>query len=150
MKLTPFEEVYNRFLSSITDYNLARLSDTVLKANMEQWLSSAIAAIPNPSNSLKNVDFSLESFNGELTHTESEIVSKFMLSAYINTHLMREEYLSQSINSKDYRSYSSASQLKAILDLQKSIVNDANVLISRNSYSVERVMDKFNKNKKGK
>lgn len=145
---TPFETIYDRFLSNITDYKLARLDVVTLEENLLLWLNQAIGFYPNPPKDLRNKDMSLKCFNEDLNETEIEALAKFMIMSYMNTHLMREDYLSQSLNSKDYRIYSPANQLKALRELKESIKQEANTLVSRNSYSVESVALLFKKQRK--
>lgn len=145
---TPFETIYNRFLSNITDYKLARLDEVTLEENLLLWLNQAISFYPNPPKDLRDKDLKMKCFNVELNETEIEAIAKFMIMSYMNTHLMREDYLSQSLNSKDYRIYSPANQLKALRELKDSIKQEANTLVSRNSYSVESIANFLNKQRK--
>lgn len=145
---TPFEVIYDRFLSNITDYKLARLDEVTLEENLFLWLNQAISFYPNPRKDLRNKDMKIKCFNEELNETEIEALAKFMIMSYMNTHLMREDYLSQSLNSKDYRIYSPANQLKALRELKESIKQEANTLVSRNSYSVESIAELLKKQRK--
>ncbi|MFJ7982437.1 hypothetical protein ACIQ1D_19425 [Lysinibacillus xylanilyticus] len=138
---TSFEIVYDRFLANITDYKLAKLDDVTLEGNLELWLKQAISFYPNPRKDLNNLDMKLKCFNEELNHTEIEVLSKFMIMSYMNTHIMREDLLNQSLNSKDYKIYSPANQLKALRELKESIKDEANTLISRNSYNVSSIKE---------
>lgn len=138
---TPFETIYSRFLANITDYKLARLDEISLEENLELWLKQAISFYPNPRKDLSNRDTKMKCFNEELNETEIEALAKFMIMSYMNTHLMREDYLSQALNSKDYKIYSPANQLKALRELKESIKQEANTLVSRNSYSVDFIKE---------
>lgn len=145
---TPFETIYDRFLSNITDYKLARLDEVTLEENLLLWLNQAIGFYPNPPKDLRDKDMKMKCFNVELNETEIEALAKFMIMSYMNTHLMREDYLSQSLNSKDYRIYSPANQLKALRELKESIKQEANTLVSRNSYNIHTIADLFKKQRK--
>lgn len=136
---TSFTDVYNRFLANITDYKLAKLDDVTLEENLRLWLQQAISFYPNPKKDLSIVDYFQGVFIEDLNNTEIEILAKFMVMCYMNTHLMREDLLSQSLNSRDYSIYSPANQLKALRELKESIRNEANTLISRNSYNVNSI-----------
>lgn len=136
---TSFEVIYGQFLGSITDYKLAKLDTISLETNLETWLDNAIAEYPNPRVDLNDRDMVTKCFNVSLNSTEINALAKFMIVSYMNTHLMREDYLSQSLNSKDYRIYSPANQLKALRELKDNIRNEANSLVSKNSYSIASV-----------
>lgn len=138
---TSFEVIYNQFLSNITDYKLAKLDDVTLEENLEVWLKEAIGFYPNSRKDLQDRNMKMKVFNCELNDTEINALSKYMVMSYMNTHLMREDYLSQSLNSKDYRIYSPANQLKALRELKESIRQEANTLVSRNSYSVASIKE---------
>lgn len=142
---TNFEVIYDRFLSSITDYKLAKLDEVTLEENLELWLKQAISFYPNPRKDFSKRNMKLKCFDEELNDVEIEALSKFMLMSYMNTHLMREDYLSQSLNSKDYKIYSPANQLKALRELKDSLKQEANTLISRNSYNVSDIKKMFGK-----
>lgn len=140
---TPFETVYNRFSANITDYKLAKLDEVSLEECLELWLKQAIGFYPNPRKDLQNRDMKIKCFNEELNDTEIEAIAKYMIMSYMNTHLMREDYLSQSLNSKDFKIYSPANQLKALRELKESIKQEANTLVSRNSYSVASIKEMY-------
>lgn len=136
---TSFNDVYDRFLANITDYKLAKLDDVTLEDNLRLWLQQAISFYPNSQKDLSIVDPYQAIFIEDLNSTEIEVLAKFMIMSYMNTHLMREDLLSQSLNSRDYSIYSPANQLKALRELKESIRNEANTLISRNSYNVNSI-----------
>lgn len=142
---TNFENIYNRFLANITDYKLAKLDDVALEENLELWLEQSISFYPNPRKDLQNRDMKMKCFSEVLNDTEIEVLAKFMIMSYMNTHLMREDYLSQSLNSKDFKIYSPANQLKALRELKESVKQEANTLISRNSYNVADIKKMFGK-----
>ena len=136
---TSFNDVYDRFLANITDYKLAKLDDVTLEDNLRLWLQQAISFYPNSQKDLSIVDPYQAIFIEDLNSTEIAVLAKFMIMSYMNTHLMREDLLSQSLNSRDYSIYSPANQLKALRELKESIRNEANTLISRNSYNVNSI-----------
>lgn len=144
--MTPFSYIYDRFLANITDYKLARLDAVSLEENLELWLSQAVGFYPNPKKDLSDIDTIGKSFNEKLNNTEVEALAKFMLMSYMNTHLIKEDHLALALNSKDYRTYSPANQLKALRELKESVKQDATTLVSRNSYSIENLKGYFKKN----
>src|SRR6185312_11551999 len=109
---TPFSDIYELFLSQITDYELTVMTETTLEKNMQMWLVSAIPNFLNCKKNIQQYDKYLAEFDEELSSTEQFILSKYMVHAYVSTFLIKEENLSQALNSKDYRMYSPANQLK--------------------------------------
>lgn len=142
---TPFSDIYKRFLSNITDYKLAKLDDITLEDNLESWLKTAITMFPNPKKDLSDIDLSMKIFNEDLVSYEIEVLAKYMVVSYMNTHLIHEDFLSRNLTSKDYNEYSPANQLKALQNLQENIKNEANTIVSRNSYSIKNLKELLEK-----
>ncbi|WP_144509965.1 hypothetical protein [Bacillus sp. FJAT-22090] len=140
---TPFNEVYPLFLSQVTDYELAVMDEVALEDNLQLWLMSSIGFFSNCKHDLSDFDLSLNQFNVDLNHLEKQILSKFMVVVYLDTHLIKEDLMKQSLNSKDYRMYSPANQIKALIDLKSKINSEANTLMSRYSYNIHRLKDFF-------
>ena len=145
---TPFEKVYTQFLASLNDYKLAKLDVVTLEENLFSWLKKSISYYPNPRKDLTNVDASLKNFNEELNFLEIDALARYMVMFYLDIHLMKEENLSQALNSRDYRMYSPANQLKALRELKESIKREANVLAMRVSYSTGAIKEMLNKRNK--
>lgn len=143
--MTPFSNIYKRFLANIADYKLARLDEVQLEENLDLWLEQAVGFYPNPTADLSDVDSMSRAFNVVLNNTEIEALAKFMIMSYMNTHLMKEENLSLALNSKDYRTYSPGNQIKALRELKESIKQEAVTLVSRNSYSIKNLEKYFKK-----
>lgn len=140
---TPFSNIYKHFLSQITDYELIKMEEAAMEENMQLWLMSAIGYFSSCRKDLRQYDLQLSQFTEELDSTEQEILAKFMVSAYVSTFLITEQNLKQAINSRDYRTYSPANQLKALTELKKHIHSEANTLMSRYSYSIHAIKELF-------
>ena len=132
---TPFETIYDQFLASLNDYKLAKMDVVTLEENLFAWLKKAIGYYPNPKKDMYDYNLTFRSFNEELNGLEIDALARYMVMFYLDIHLMKEENLSQALNSKDYRMYSPANQLKALRELKGSIKQEGNVLAMRNSYN---------------
>lgn len=142
---TPFSDVYDHFLSNITDYSLASLDDVTLENNMKKWLLNAIVNYPNATNDIANYDDVLNQFNVDLNNTEKVILGKLMTIEYINPFIVDETLLKQSLNSKDYRAFSPANHLKSLHEVKEVLNKDVSLMISRSSYSVKNLEEWFGK-----
>jgi hypothetical protein len=145
---TPFSNIYNLFLSQIKDYELLDLAEfdkPALEANLQLWLMSSIPYFQNCKKNLESHDRVLASFDDELNQAEQFILAKYMIHIYTGTFLLREENLAQALNSKDYRMYSPANQLKALQSLSERILQDANTLKSQYSWNVHYIRELFKK-----
>ena len=69
--MTSYEKVYNCFLNSTTDFNLAELDDYTLRDMLKGWLHSAIIKV-RTSNDL-SCDDDIEAFNDEELETIKEL-----------------------------------------------------------------------------
>lgn len=63
---TPYETVYNRFLSSITDYDLAYLPEEDMENMIYGWMLRAIADFYNCKVDLEDRDDEIRCFNVNL------------------------------------------------------------------------------------
>lgn len=142
---TPFSEIYDLFLSKIDTYELASLDETTLEENMQLWLMGAIPHFQLCKKNLEDMDIDLSQFNVELNISEKAILSLYMIHEYTFTFLMREENLSQALNSKDYRMYSPQGQMKAIQGILDKIIVDANALKSKYSWNIHSIRELFKK-----
>lgn len=142
---TPFSDIYNLFLSQIKDYELAEMEETVLDENLQLWLMGAIPFFHSCKKNLSLFDKALGEFNEDLTGTEQFILAKYMIYSYIKTYLLREENLAQALNSKDYRVYSPANQLKALQSLCEFIKQEGSTLQSQYSWSPHSLKELFKK-----
>ena len=140
---TPFSDIYNLFLSQIKDYELALMEETVLEENLKLWLMSAIPFFHCCKKNLDKMDKVLSTFDEELSNNEQFILAKYMTYSYVSTFLLREENLSQALNSKDYRMYSPANQLKALQALCEHIKREGSVLQSQYSWNPNSIKELF-------
>ena len=82
---TPFEQVYSRFLSRTTDFNLAGLDDYTLNEMLKSWLHSAIVKA-RTSSDLSRDDES-EIFNNDLSDLDIELLAMGMTLAWLDQTL---------------------------------------------------------------
>lgn len=140
---TPFNEVYPLFLSQVTSYELANMDDIALEENLQVWLLGAIGFFSNCKNDLSDFDLLAQQFNSDLNHIEKQILAMYMLTAYLNTQIVDEKLIKDSLNSKDYRTYATSNKLKSLLDVKSQINSEVNTLMSRYSYNIHRLKDFF-------
>lgn len=141
---TPFNQVYDIFFSNIHSYKLALLEETSLEEELTQWLENGIAHFTMARTDIYNFNVQLQEFNCDLTYLEKHILGKCMVLEYMNTHLMDEKNLSTALNSRDYRTYSPAKQLEALIKVQDHLIYDRDTLMSKYSYSGD-ILELFGK-----
>lgn len=161
---TPFSEIYELFLSQIKIHDIAnvflrlsnaqesgdqeeiRIAEQAVQSlldNMEYWLMSSIGHFGSCRKDIRSPDLDMESFSDTLDIEEKNILAKYMVYAYLLTHVVTETNLKQSLNSKDYRMYSPAGQLKALRELRDSVYDEANSLKSQYSYNIHSLKEFF-------
>lgn len=113
---TEFQEIYDIFLSKITDFDYTQLTQEELNEELLMMLKKGLAKFVT----LKSytIDYFMESFNRKLTILEMDIISSFMLSEYLNSKIYSISLLRQNLSSKDFAMYSQANHLKQLMDLK--------------------------------
>ena len=140
---TPFNDIYQLFLSQVKVFELVMMDDNSLEQNMQLWLMSSIGHFGNCRKDLRQHDLIMGEFAEELDSEEKFILAKYMSYAYLLTYVITESNLKQSLNSKDYRMYSPANQLKALQGLRDSLYSEANSLKTQYSYNIHSIKDFF-------
>ena len=140
---TPFVEVYDVFLSNIHSYKLAEMDEINLEEELSQWLFGGMSYFTIARTNIYNFSKSMQEFNCDLEFLEKQILGKCMALEYLNTHLMDEKNLSSALNSKDYRTYSPAKQLEALIKTRVAIMKEIDTLMSRYSYNTVDIVKMF-------
>jgi hypothetical protein len=136
--MTTIEEIYDSFLSKISDYSF--LSENITQQDIEDdlfgYFKTARTKFYRCNNSLEVEDdgTGLLVFSVDLHPMEIEVLSTLMLVEYIKPQLITSETLKQSLSDKDFKIYSQASQLREIRLLYKAMVADASKLITEYTY----------------
>lgn len=139
---TPYKDIYDRFLSKITDFDIVQLTPEEIYEVASVYLTAAIIEFSDCKQDLSDVDDDAQEFNVQLTKTEIEILANFMaiefiLSKYIRTQAL----LKYTLYSGDFETYSPSN----LLDRANSMVKE---LESRNRrtiaiYSYQDAKDKL-------
>lgn len=123
---TTYDEIFDRFLSKITDYEMAELVDQEIEDQLIKYLHGAISDFKYASKKLSNRDDSLRTFNEELDEIEKEILSKFMLVHWLNPQILRLENVRNELGNKDFKLYSPANFLDKISKVRSDLRAEAN------------------------
>lgn len=144
METTYITEVYDYFLSSITDYTLLdeRLTEEELNEDLFTYFKKARARFYKCKQSLKlieneNTNKYFVSSNGEpvkLTDFEILIITHLMLVEFIKPQLLSSEVLRQQLSDKDFKIYSQANQLRELNLLYRLLQKESNKMITEYTY----------------
>lgn len=119
---TPFKDIYDKFLSSIDDYELAFFHDDDLSHLLQQYLSKAIYLdFKQCTKDLSEFDAEAELFKVELSIEEQWIIATGMTLSWLEPKIKRERLLRDAISDRDYRESSHALQLRELMNLESTI-----------------------------
>ncbi len=134
---TPYSDVFDTFLSKITDYSYINYTNDELESDFNKMLKSACARATSIKEDRLTRDSILQEFISDLTDLEVEILACFMLVEWLNPKINNIELLKQSLSSKDFQMYSQANHLKELQQLRVSARKEASSLM--NTYSIKNM-----------
>lgn len=129
---TPYETVYGRFLSSVTDFNLAELDDYTLNEMLKDWLGKAIVRTRTSSSLSHNNDN--EAFDSDLSDLDIELLSLGMKLAWLDQTLSSTELTLQFIGGKEEKWFSQAAHISELRGLREDTKLEIQKLHSYNTY----------------
>lgn len=130
-----FNDLYPFFLSKLIDYNYGELSEEEFDTTMSPYIKSAVSKFKSLDN--VTVNSTNKSFNRVLTDEELEILSMFLISAWMSKQVYNIESFQNYLSSKDYSTYSEANLLKEKIETKQLAENDA--LYWAKQYSIKKV-----------
>lgn len=98
---TSYMDVYNRFLSKVTDYFIFDLSDEETCEYCYSLLKSALADLSDIEHDLTDIDDELWQFNEDLSNTEIEYIAYQMVCEWVNPQIHNTTLTRQYIGTKD-------------------------------------------------
>lgn len=132
--MTPYYNVYKRFLRKITDYGLAELSNENMEDIMNGYLDSAISLFVKCKKDLSARDDEKQTFNEDLTDAEQEIIAKLLVVEWIEPQINSIMNLQPILNDHDFETYSQANFLKVKLELKTDLKSELDNLIVNYTY----------------
>lgn len=146
MDRTYLAEVYDFFLSSISDYTLLTISEEDIEEELFTYFKRARNKFHKCKQSLElNEDengmyFAEFDEDGnevkpvKLTGFEIEILAHLMLVEYMKPQLISTETIKQSLSDKDFKIYSQANQLREINFLYRLLQRECRAMITEYTY----------------
>ena len=116
---TPYEKIYERFLSKITDFNLAEVDDYSFDKMMQSWLNSSIVRMRKCKSDLSLRDDEVQEFEADLSDLEIELLALGLVDAWVTPMLNSTELTLQFIGGKEEKVYSQSQQLAELRNLKK-------------------------------
>lgn len=135
MTMTDIQELYDIFLSKITDYRLLAMTNAEIDDDLLGYFKSARAKFYRCKNDLTIVeDVEGKKINSDLSYFEMEVIVNLMLVEHITPQLLSSENMKQSLSDKDFKIYSQANQLREIRLLLEGYERKANKMITEYTF----------------
>lgn len=134
--MTPYSNVYKRFLRKITDYGLAELSNEDMEDIMNGYLDSAISLFTKCEKDLSDRDDEKQCFNDNLTDIEQEILSRLLVIEWIEPQINSIMNLQPILNDHDFETYSQANFLKVKIELKNDLQSEIDNLMVNYTYDI--------------
>ncbi|MDY8023386.1 hypothetical protein [Paenibacillus polymyxa] len=128
---TSFEEIYDVFLSQISDVEFIEM-DTNDEFKY-RYLLNSIARFHSCKSNLK--DRMDTEFTSELTDQEVLILGLLMTVEYLSPKIISLKNLEQAMSTRDFSITSQAAHLKQLLDMKKDKQDEVERLITYYSYA---------------
>jgi hypothetical protein len=129
---TPYEKIYERFLNSVTDFNLAELDDNTLDEMLRDWLHKAIVRTRTSSDLSR--DDETDVFNNDLSDLDIELLFLGMKLAWLDQTLASTELTLQFVGGKEEKWFSQASHISELRALREDTKLEIQKLHSYNTY----------------
>lgn len=127
---TPYTTLYESVLSKIRDYDFLNLDEEKIYSVLSDYLRPAIASFRGCKQDLSQRNKTR--FKCKLTDIEIEILSNYMVIAYIDSNYIRVPLaLKQALSSKDFNAFSPANQLSKLIEMREMYRKDTETLLSR-------------------
>ena len=137
--MTSYEKVYNRFLNSTTDFNLADLDDNTLSEMLKEWLHSAIVKTRTSSDLSR--DDGNEVFNNTLSDMDVELLAMGMRLAWLDQRINSTEYTNLFVAGKEEKFYSPSSQLSELRALRADTLREMQQIYTYSTYNNDSYFD---------
>lgn len=135
---TPYEVVFDSFLSKIDDDLYANLMPDDAEEDFLKLLNSAVVHFTFPKVNINDRDDNFQQFNVELSIYEIEIISTLMKLEWVKRQINSIKLLRQMIGSKDFTLTSQANHLKVLLELKNDTQSESEKLMTKYSYTSDR------------
>jgi hypothetical protein len=135
---TPYSDIFNLFLANIQDYVIDDMYDTSTSDFEDYATTFLIRSIPQFDNCLQdlnNRDDTLKTFGIDLSLIEQLILSDLMTLMWLKKEINNILEMRNHLVSGDYKSFSSANNLKEKRTWYETLSKDIDMQITKYGYS---------------
>lgn len=115
--MNPYTDVYDYFLSLITEHDFLNFTDEELEAEFETKLKMALSKLPALGDIEMNPD--MGGFSRPLTEQEKSLLAQAMLVEWLSQKVFNVQHMRNHMASKDFTIFSNANHLKEMMSLQQ-------------------------------
>lgn len=130
---TSYNEIYERFLSKVSDYDLLEEIQTDLdfaKEMMLDFLKSAVTHFTYTDLVFDEImNDEAEIFTVELNSMEKEILARYMIVEYMSPKILKSDIFEEKLGSKDFQNFSPANLLAQLRELRNQEEERTNTLM---------------------
>lgn len=137
--MTSYEKVYDCFLSSVTDFNLAELDDHTLNEMLKSWLHKAIVRTRTLSNLSR--DDENEVFANDLSDLDIELLALGMKLAWLDQTLGSTELTLQFVGGKEEKWFSQSAHIAELRALRADTLREMQQLYTYDTYVNDSYFD---------
>lgn len=138
---TSYDNIYDRFLNKITDFNIVEIDDYSLGDMLQGWLKAAIVRSRKCQHDLSKRDDELQEFEENLSDLEIELLAMGMVDAWLSQYLNSTENVLQFIGGKEEKYYSQANHIAEIRVLREQNLIEMNRLHNYYTYTNNSYFD---------
>lgn len=136
---TPLSEIYDYFLSKVSDYHYLELNEKgLLEQHLNSMLRSALVKFTNCSKDL-TINKVENSMLSVLDDFELEIITSLMSIRYVSNKVLDVKNMEQIMTDSDFSIYSQANHLSQMIALRKDLQLEVSHLM--NEYSFKDGLD---------
>lgn len=129
---TSYEKLYENLLPKFRSYEIPLMTTEEVKDYLHDFLIPAISRFHVCRKDLNDRDDILQRFNVELSDTEIEILSNYLLIEYIDSEYVRTPTLLKvQLPSSDFKAFSPANFLDKLMAMHTTYVKENETLLSR-------------------
>lgn len=133
---TPYFKLYENILPKFKDYDIPIKTDEEVREYLHDFLLPAIVRFHVCKKDLSDRDDENETFHCDLSDTEIEILSNYMVIEYIDSEYIRTpSLLKVNLSSTDFNAFSPANHLDKLIDMHDTFIHDNEVLLMKYSWS---------------
>lgn len=129
---TPYEKIYENLLPKFRSYEIPLMSTEEVKDFLHDYLVPAISRFHVCRKDLNDRDDIIQRFNVDLSDTEIEILSNYLLIEYIDSEYIRvPSLLKVQLPSSDFKAFSPANFLEKLVAMRTNYTKENETLLSR-------------------